>query len=103
MRFKILGIPYTVKFVKTPSDSFGETFPDRREIEIYEHAHKEYPKKGDTGSTLFHECVHTSLVETGLAELLDPKLEEAICVAIENGVFPLVKKGIFNERSEKGF
>lgn len=96
MRLQILGIPYTVKFVKTPSDCFGETFEDRREIEIYLKTHEEFPKKGNTKSTLFHECIHVALVETGLVELIDKKLEEAICVAIENAVFPLIRSGVFN-------
>lgn len=33
--------------------------------------------------TLLHEAVHAALKISGVGELLDPKLEEAICVAIE--------------------
>lgn len=33
--------------------------------------------------TLLHEAVHAALKIGGVGELLDPKLEEAICVAVE--------------------
>jgi len=41
-------------------------------------------------STLLHEFIHAILGQTGLDNLLTDEVEEAIVVAIENGLAPLV-------------
>lgn len=41
------------------------------------------PDKEDPHASLLHEAMHAALAVGGLSEMLDPKLEEAICVAVE--------------------
>lgn len=41
------------------------------------------PDKEDPHASLLHEAMHAALAVGGLSEMLDEKLEEAICVAAE--------------------
>ena len=41
------------------------------------------PEKEDPHATLIHEMMHAALAAGGLTEILDEKLEEAICCAAE--------------------
>lgn len=43
---------------------------------------------------LVHEMTHAGLAESGLDELLDPKMVEAICCAMEQTFGPLLKEYI---------
>lgn len=41
------------------------------------------PEKEDPHATLIHEMMHAALAAGGLTEMLDERLEEAICCAAE--------------------
>lgn len=42
--------------------------------------------------TLLHECVHMILGLSGISQLLSDELEEAIVIAVETGLSPLIKQ-----------
>lgn len=54
--------------------------------------------KHDARRILLHECMHAILEVSGQSCLLKTKREEAIVLCLENGLWPLIKKGIFNEK-----
>jgi hypothetical protein len=50
----------------------------------------------DKYETLFHESLHAALEISGLRETMQNGQEEAVVRCIENALFPLIKRGIFN-------
>lgn len=77
---------------------FGETDDEERTIYLYSNTHEKYLRKGQVFSTLFHELIHASLFSTGLHGLLkDDKVEEALAVSLEEGLYPLIQAGLFKK------
>lgn len=87
------------KLVFTDSDADGEPWPtvysERvfAETDGHDKIIRFNPAVPDDQlhATRIHEYVHATLHASGLSELLDEKLEEAIAVAIEHGFGPLIK------------
>ena len=52
----------------------------------------------DLKSTLLHECLHAILAQSGIDNMLTDEVEEAIVVALEHGLSPLVefKSSVWN-------
>lgn len=57
-------------------DEHGLYYHDARKIVIN-------PTKEEPLASLLHESIHAVLTISGLAEVLDDKLEEAVCRAVE--------------------
>jgi len=57
-------------------DEHGLYYHDSRKIVIN-------PTKEDPLASLLHEALHAALAIGGLSEILDGKLEEAVCRAVE--------------------
>jgi hypothetical protein len=57
-------------------DDHGMYVHDTKKISIN-------PTKEDPLATLLHEAVHAALAVGGLSEILEDKLEEAVCRAVE--------------------
>lgn len=82
-----MGIRYKVILSdKMPASDWGETDTEARWIKI----NSTKPKKTHA-STFLHEIVHGILGASGLTYLLDDKLEESICVAVEHGLSSLME------------
>ena len=85
-KLTILGHPIKVVLVsKLEDDNHGDCDHIKRTIRIS----TSYPLD-QQWATLYHECTHMVLGLTGLSELLTDNLEEAVVVAIENGLYPLI-------------
>lgn len=52
----------------------------------------------DKDSTLFHEVIHSIMELSGLSEVLEDKLEEAITRCIERNLYPILQRGHFNSK-----
>jgi hypothetical protein len=74
-------------------ECFGETDTILKNITLFEETIKKFGESEQ--STLFHECMHACLSTSGLSALLNEKQEEALVIALENGLYPLVKSGLF--------
>lgn len=69
----------------------GRTIRVKQDVDLDEHGRYYHmqkliiidPEKEDPHATLIHEAMHAALAVGGLTEMLDPQLEEAICVAAE--------------------
>lgn len=86
-----MGLDWTLEFWSDLVDDEGDQveglcLPETNTIKI----NSNYPANRQR-STYLHERIHASLAVSGLSELLDGKLEEAIVVCIENGIFPIVE------------
>lgn len=68
-------------------DNHGSTNPQERIIYIRKQDSAEVQR-----ATLLHETIHCILYFSGLSNLLAAEMEEAIVVAVESGLFPLVTK-----------
>ena len=85
----IMGIKFEVKHpVKVdPENSYGETVGEDRVMRI---------RRSLTGeiyeATLLHETMHAILYAAGIAEVLADNHEEAIVVALENGLSQLYQR-----------
>lgn len=80
------------KLIDTRPDEhevFGAFLPGHRTIYINKSLEPE-----QIGRTLVHEIVHAHLSLCGLSALLDDKMEEAVCVALE---------GFYNTMQNKDF
>lgn len=90
-KIPILGTEFRVEYTtKLPKDDYGHTEGNERLIKIKARLRGEIAK-----ATLIHEILHGVLHVSGLSEVLmqhDPtgQLEEAIVVAIEHGMTPIV-------------
>ena len=76
-------IAYKEHLQEDGEDVYGQTDTKEFNIGIDKKSNKD-PKTFE--ATLMHETIHGILGVSGLNELLDEKLEEAIVVAIENGL-----------------
>ena len=75
---------YTITEKKLKKNN-GYVRNDKLDIKI----NIELPYNGQV-SVLYHELVHAMLDNSGLTHMLKPKLEEAICNAIGNGIADLI-------------
>lgn len=73
----IMGQPYTVS-VDRKLEDHGECHFDEKHIVI---------REPDDERTLLHESTHAILKQTGLCELITEQEQEAIVVAVENGLW----------------
>lgn len=90
----VLGVQFTIEYkpdLRASDDDscFGLTDGAARVITLCT-TKNNTPKKME--DTLFHECAHAILYVAGLSELLDGKMEEAVVLAIENGLSPLYRR-----------
>jgi hypothetical protein len=85
----VLGIPFDVHFVEEvdKDHSMGECDGPERAIKI---KHAQTPEMLE--STLLHEVCHAILYTSGISELLEENQEEAIVVALENGLSQLYQR-----------
>ena len=81
----VLGEKIKVK-VSQETDNEGEYKPQLSSITI----NPGYPVP-QQAKTLFHETLHAILDKSGVAYILEEKLEEATVRAIENGIWPLIE------------
>ena len=86
---KVLGRTFEVKYPKKvdKEDSYGETNGPERVIKI-----RSTLSTSVTEDTLLHETIHAILYTAGISELLDEDKEEAIVVALENGLIQLYER-----------
>lgn len=70
---------------------FGKTDTHAQTITIYARPHELWPARGTQWSTLFHEAIHATLQVSGVGALLPGGKEEAVCVAMEHGLWPVVE------------
>jgi len=86
----ILGVKYDI-VIEHIEDQNGQVHgtmdPDARKLTIS-------PSTNDMLATLVHEVLHAILQEAGLRNILESSLEEAIMVALENG---LMRSGMIRE------
>lgn len=92
----ILGYPFSLTV--SPTDTAGEPWKKGDDKEFGEtdiHNHKIALNPDQSAdqlqSTRLHECIHAILQISGLNNMMDDKLEEAIVQAIEHGLAPLVR------------
>jgi hypothetical protein len=80
----VLGQKFKIKYLHPDDmdDCHGQLFLNSREIRIDSMQPLDEMKR-----TIIHEVMHAVLGVSGVSEKLDPKTEEAICVAMESGVF----------------
>lgn len=79
------------------ADTVGYTDVRDQSVTVYTEALKKFPKQGPARKVLLHESVHISLIAAGLDELLGEKMDEAVCRAVEEGLWPLIQAGVFQE------
>jgi len=76
------------KIMRVPPGSLGDELhhvhgtidTDRKQIEVD-------ARLASVEQIVLHEAIHGILQECGISELLDDKLEEAIAVGLENGLW----------------
>ena len=89
-KVNIMGIAFAIKYVevleKTEDDNYGEMCGAERIIKI---------KKSLTNAqkfvTIFHETIHAVLYISGQSETLTDEQEEGLVLALEHGLWPLIK------------
>lgn len=86
----VMGNPIKIIETKDLTDDDGSCLhglckPD--ELTIY--INSTYPQ-GQRWRTLLHELAHLIIGLSGLSEFLDAPQEEAIVIALENGLYPLI-------------
>lgn len=92
-RLRIGSNIWTVRFVDSILDDDnllvnGLTHQDERLIEI-----DRTLSKDNQSVILLHECIHAALWESGLYELLDSEVEEALARGLSNTLWPLIQSG----------
>lgn len=100
---EVAGTPWRVQegtFDPEDADTVGYTDVREQTVTIYTGALREFPKQGPARKVKLHEAVHICLIEAGLDELLGDKLDEAVCKAVEKGLWPLIQQGHFTERGQ---
>lgn len=86
----VMGIQYKIKYL--PASKMvgieGEADFTTKTIKILDTL-----SMASLHSTLLHEIVHIILYSTGISELFEPNenLDEAVTLAIEHGLYPLVE------------
>jgi hypothetical protein len=85
----ILGKEFKIQYPKKIDDghTHGVTMGDSRLIKIASSSDDELFE-----DTLLHETIHAILYTSGVSEMLDERLEEAIVIAIENGLSQLYSR-----------
>ena len=93
----VLGIPFNIQLVENvdKEDSYGETEGPERKIKI---KHSLNPSVRE--ATTLHEICHAILYTAGVSEILEShdregregKLEEAVVIALENGLSQLYER-----------
>ncbi len=96
----IMGQKYSIEYhanIKTDDkdEVYGDTDKGRKRIRIDLANNRGL---ADLKSTLLHECLHAILAQSGIDNMLTDEVEEAIVVALEHGLSPLVefKSSIWN-------
>jgi hypothetical protein len=84
----MLGRSVQIKYVAELGGDYGHADPPTFTIKI---AIKEHSSAAEVFSTLLHEMLHIALGTTGQAELFKGGGEEALVVALENALAPLVQ------------
>ena len=94
LEIPVFGIPFKVQFVEEvdKDNSYGETEGPERTIKIRQSLPPELLE-----ATILHEICHAVLYTAGVSELLDENLEEAIVVAMENGLSQLYQRKSLSE------
>lgn len=90
----ILGIPFEIQYPKVVKDEDGEELSgdcdvNHRRLRI---STTENETEEQAESTLLHETIHGILGVSGVSALLEDKVEEAIVLALENGLSPLYQR-----------
>jgi len=89
----ILGTKFRIEYPEIIQDESeqvcGSMTGDERLIKI---SLKENPTELQLHSSLVHEIVHACLYVSGLSQVLDDKLEEAVVVALEHGIGPIFRR-----------
>ena len=96
----LLGAKWAVRIADWNDGSmedFGETDYSSQTITLFTGPHVRWPQKGSMQQTLLHECIHAALSTSGHGELLGDKQEEAVVIALEQALMPLIQKGVFDE------
>lgn len=82
-KINILGMTFDIELDASLDPlSYGETESKSYIIKINPLHYKERKL------TLLHECIHAALGVSGLSEIIEEKVEEAIVVCIENALYP---------------
>ena len=81
----ILGEDFTVKSEEM-KDAAGDTMGGHRRIRI---DFSDHDSQDEVESTLLHETMHAILYVSGVSNLLEENVEEAIIVALEHGLHKL--------------
>ena len=91
---EIMGTIFTVRYLQVLKDEDGTNLSgdmngnDRLiRINLSQHSHDEILER-----TLLHEIIHAVLHMSGQSEILKDSTEEAIVVALENGLSQLYKR-----------
>lgn len=94
----VLGRTYAIQYVDL-DDTYGEHDQVDKVIRIHHSLSEE-----DRRATVVHEVIHAILFESGLGQLLDGDLEEALCRAIEHGLMGsgLIKESIDPDDNDDG-
>jgi hypothetical protein len=79
------GVPFKVTYpAKMEENQVGESDAMERTIKI-----KANQKGDEFERTLLHEVVHAAMGISGISELFDEKIEEAIVICLENSLHSL--------------
>ena len=95
-KIDILGVPFTLvrDSEKMPDkDDHGETVILDRKIYLNPVKNKTHD---EMAATLLHEVLHAILGVSGQDKFINKKIEEGLVTALENGLYPLIKQGLFN-------
>ena len=91
----ILGVQFSViKSTKKMPDAtdHGETVVVERRIYLNPMVNK---TPDDMASTFLHEVIHAILGVSGQDSLIKEDHEEGLVTALEHGLYPLIKQGVF--------
>lgn len=94
----VLGRTWSVSFAEMDEDDlacFGATTVEDHSIHLYRRPHRKHPARGPIEQTLLHEVIHAALCSGGLNALLPGGKEEAVVVALEHALWPLIQSGWF--------
>lgn len=102
-KVQILGKTWQVRVAPAADDdkpedepTYGQTVTSDGIITLFTEPHLSHTFKGPMASTLFHECCHAALETSGVTSLLTDAQEECIIRALEEGIWPLIERGVFN-------
>lgn len=82
----VMGSRITIEYTgeRLDDDSSGIFDPENLSIKIHDTVYYD--------RTLLHEVCHAVFYLTGLTSLLTEEMEEALCTALENGLFGIYKR-----------